>query len=181
MAFYRTFPFSAPQPQSLPSPSIEGRRLRFASLTTLDRCGCRHKDCALRLVATFARNPPFRKLHYVFGRVACNCVHKLFALNSTRLIPTPFLRQGVGRVSSTGRSATYTCFSDLSMTVCSSPNSNVRGRHTCIPFLPPIEVTAAYIPRPRLRFIHRLRRCGLPSVTHSSYALTGREVVAVGR
>lgn len=38
------------------------------------------------------------------------------------------------------------------MTVCYSPNSNVRSRHTCIPFLPPIEVTAAYIPCPRLMF-----------------------------
>lgn len=53
MAFYRTFPFSAPQPQSLPCPSIEGRRFCFAPLTTLDRCGCRHKDCRLQFHSTF--------------------------------------------------------------------------------------------------------------------------------
>ncbi len=53
MAFYRTFPFSAPQPQSLPSPSIGGRRFCFAPLTTLDRFGCRHKDCRLQFHSTF--------------------------------------------------------------------------------------------------------------------------------
>ena len=49
MAFYRTSPFSTPQPQSLPSPSIVGRRLhKFRlRLTTASVCGT--IDCSLRL------------------------------------------------------------------------------------------------------------------------------------
>ena len=49
MAFYRTSTFSTPQPQSLPSPSIVGRRLhKFRlRLTTASVCGT--IDCSLRL------------------------------------------------------------------------------------------------------------------------------------
>ena len=49
MAFYRTSPFSTPPPQSLPSPSIVGRRLhKFRlRLTTASVCGT--IDCSLRL------------------------------------------------------------------------------------------------------------------------------------
>lgn len=151
MAFYRTFPFSAPQPRSLPSPSIEGRRLRklHLRLSTVAVADTKIADSNSIPLSATPRSSA-RPFH-------CISVSKLFALNSPRLIPTPLLRQGVGRVPSTGRSATFTCNSDLSMTVCSSPNSNVRGRHTCITFLPPTGESAAYIPRPRLHFIKRLR------------------------
>ena len=68
MAFYRTSPFSTPQPQSLPSPSIVGRRLhKFRlRLTTASVCGT--IDCSLRLPTlipdTSGKPPASGALHY---------------------------------------------------------------------------------------------------------------------
>ena len=57
MAFYRTSTFSTPQPQSLPSPSIVGRRLhKFRlRLTTASVCGA--IECVLRLAYALSRHP----------------------------------------------------------------------------------------------------------------------------
>lgn len=127
MAFYRTSTFSTPQPQSLPSPSIVGRRLhKFRlRLTTASVCGT--IDCSLRLPTLIPDTAPS-------SRCRARCLNlrsqTISAFPFRCLFPTPpaSLRRRVHSI--TIRSATSACFSDSSMPVCYFPNSEAHGRHT---------------------------------------------------
>ena len=86
MALYRTSPFSTPQPQSLPSPSIVGRRLhKFRlRLTTASVCGT--IDCSLRLPTLIPDTAPS-------SRCRARCLNlrsqTISAFPFRCLIPTP--------------------------------------------------------------------------------------------
>ena len=136
MAFYRTSPFSTPQPQSLPSPSIVGRRLhKFRlRLTTASVCGT--IDSSLRLPTLNHDTAPSSRC-----RARClNLLSQTISAFPVRcLFPTPPASLRRRAHSITIRSATSACFSDSSMPVCYFPNSEAHGRHTHDTFLPPIE------------------------------------------
>ena len=136
MAFYRTSPFPTPQPQSLPSPSIVGRRLhKFRlRLTTASVCGT--IDCSLRLPTLIPDTAPS-------SRCRARCLNlrsqTISAFPFRCLFPTPPASLRRRAHSITIRSATSACFSDSSMPVCYFPNSEAHGRHIHDTFLPPIE------------------------------------------
>ena len=136
MAFYRTSPFSTPQPQSLPSPSIVGRRLhKFRlRLTTASVCGT--IDCSLRLPTLIPDTAPS-------SRCRARCLNlrsqTISAFPFRCLFPTPPASLRRRAHSITIRSATSACFSDSSMSVCYFPNSEAHGRHIHDTFRPPIE------------------------------------------
>ena len=127
IAFYRTSTFSTPQPQSLSSPSIVGRRLhKFRlRLTTASVCGT--IDCSLRLPTLIPDTAPS-------SRCRARCLNlrsqTISAFPFRCLFPTPPASLRRRTHSITIRSATSACFSDSSMPVCYFPNSEAHGRHT---------------------------------------------------
>lgn len=176
MAFYRTFPFSAPQPQSLTSPSIEGRRFCFAPLTTLDRCGCRHKDCRLQFHSTF------RDTSCLGSPVPLHLRQQTFRPELSTLNPDTHGCALGCRARSERRS-----FGNLHLLFRLVYDGLLlyKLQRARSPNLHPIPPTHRGVCRlhstPSASLVYRLRRCVLPSVTHLSYALTGREVVADGQ
>lgn len=139
MAFYRTSTFSTPQPQSLPSPSIVGRRLhKFRlRLTTASVCGT--IDCSLRLPTLIPDTAPS-------SRCRARCLNlrsqTISAFPFRCLFPTPpaSLRRRAQLHFNPVRNLRLLFFlrklrkrfaiTDSSMPVCYFPNSEAHGRHT---------------------------------------------------
>lgn len=151
VAFYRTFPFYAPLPQSLPSPSIGGHRLRKLPLMTPDRL--RWQVRRLTLPLALSPLPMFRKLHVVAG--VAPCIAKLLRPKCRCFYPDTSIARC--SIAVPGASA---CRSDLPPPLA-FPTRQCRSATLrtpmcavatpAIPFHPPIEEYAANIPNPRLR------------------------------
>lgn len=113
------------------------------------------RDCALSLHYAFRRHPS--KVGGWLAPLRLR-LQTLFDGYILAYAATSGYAYGVGTLPFRCQSETYTCFSEPSMPVCYSPNSNGRGRHTFDTFLPPIEETTASIISPPAFFIIRLRQ-----------------------
>lgn len=94
--FRPLIPFSAPRPQSLPSPSIFGRRLRFAPLSTKNRCGIRGDRLRPPLATTSATS----LARCGFATVPLPAVTNYLQRLRPRFAPPPLLCRGVGPLHS---------------------------------------------------------------------------------
>ena len=94
--FRPLIPFSAPRPQSLPSPSIFGRRLRFAPLSTKNRCGLRGDRLRPPLATTSATS----LARCGFATVPLPAVTNYLQRLRSRFAPPPLLCRGVGPLHS---------------------------------------------------------------------------------
>ena len=89
-------PFSAPRPQPLPSPSIFGRRLRFAPLSTKNRYGLRGDRLRPPLATTSATS----LARCGFATAPLPAVTNYLQRLRSRFAPPPLLCRGVGPLHS---------------------------------------------------------------------------------
>ena len=157
--FRPLIPFSAPRPQSLPSPSIFGRRLRFAPLSTKNRCGLRGD----RLRPPLATTSTTSLARCGFATATLPAVTNYLQRLRSRFTPPPLLCRGVGPLHSAVDPKPPLAFptcqcrcATLQAPIAPAPYCQPRSSHP-LRKLPPTFQALGICPNPRPRCA--VRRC----------------------